>query len=304
MIYVLGSINMDIVAAVPYMPVNGETISADKFYLGCGGKGSNQAIAIARLGGKVGMIGKVGNDAYGEVLLKNLFDNGVDAEYVKRSDIPSGIAMIIVENGDNRIILNAGANYSVTQADVDEGLKDAKPGDALIMQLEIPVNIVEYAAGKAKEKAMTVILNPAPAKQLPQSLLSCVDIICPNESETKILTGIEITDDVTLALAVKKFYSMGVGRVVITMGGKGAYVTEGNTITHIPPRKVIPVDTTGAGDTFIGALTLMLENGEAIEKAGEFASAASSITITREGAAKSIPSLEEVKALMSSPEKA
>ncbi len=303
MIYVLGSINMDIVASVPYMPVNGETISAEKFYLGCGGKGSNQAIAIAKLGGKVSMIGKVGNDAYGRVLLENLSDNGVDAEYVTKTDTPSGIAMIIVEDGDNRIILNAGANYSISKTDVDEGLSQAKSGDVLIMQLEIPIDIVEYAAIKAKEKGMTVVLNPAPAKSLPSSLLSCVDIICPNESETKILTGIDIVDDVTLALAVKAFYSMGVERVVVTMGGKGAYVTDGNTITHISPRKVVPVDTTGAGDTFIGALTLMLGNGKTIKEAGDFASVASSIAITREGAAKSIPTLEEVETLMAECEK-
>lgn len=298
MIYVLGSINTDMVAAVPYMPENGETLSANKFFINCGGKGANQAIAIAKLGGKVAMIGKVGRDANGEVLLRNLKDNGVDAGFVTYADCPSGIAMIIVENGDNRIILSAGANYAVTKSDVDDGLRGAVPGDVLIMQLEIPMEIVNYAAKRAKEKGMTVILNPAPAKELPVSLTENVDIICPNESEAKILTGIEIEDDVTLALAVKALYKKGVKSVVLTMGAKGAYVTSGNTITPIPPRKVTPVDTTGAGDTFIGALAVKLTENEDIVSAGKFASYAGSITITREGASSSIPTLEEVKSLM------
>ena len=295
MIYVLGSINADMVAAVPYMPVNGETISADKFYTSPGGKGSNQAVAIAKLGGKVKMIGKVGDDAQGKALIDNLTASGADASGVTYSDRPTGIAMIIVENGDNRIILSAGANYDYCEEDVDEGLKDAQSGDYLIMQLEIPLDIVCYAAEVAHKKKMTVVLNPAPAVSLPERLLANVDIICPNESETEILTGISVKDEVSLAAAVSELYRSGVKNVVITMGGKGAYVTNGSTVTHIPPRKVAVVDTTAAGDTFIGALVLKLSAGESIENAGKFASVASSITITREGAAKSIPTLEEVE---------
>lgn len=295
MIYVLGSINMDMVAKVPYMPVNGETLTADKYYVNPGGKGANQAVAIAKLGGKVAMIGKVGPDETGDALKANLKDMGVDESMVTRADVPSGIAMIIVEGGDNRIILYKGANHAVTKADVDEGLKNAQAGDALIMQLEIPLEIVAYAAAVAKEKGMLVVLNPAPAVPLDADLLKNVDIIAPNESETEILTGVSLDSDVHIALAVKKLYQLGVKRVIITMGSRGAIVTNGQTITPIEPRKVKAVDTTSAGDTFVGATVLRYLAGDTLEEAAKFASVASSITITREGAAQSIPTLEEVK---------
>lgn len=300
MIYVLGSINMDMVAKVPYMPVNGETLTADKYYVNPGGKGANQAVAIAKLGGKVAMIGKVGSDETGDALKSNLKNMGVDESMVTRADVPSGIAMIIVEGGDNRIILYKGANHAVTKADVDEGLKNAKEGDALVMQLEIPLGIVTYAAAAAKEKGMLVVLNPAPAVPLGEDLLENVDIIAPNESETEILTGVSLDSDVHIALAVKKLYQLGVKRVIITMGSRGAIVTCGQTITPIPPRKVVAVDTTSAGDTFVGATVLRYLAGDTLEDAAKFASVASSITITREGAAQSIPTLEEVKKVIES----
>lgn len=300
MIYVLGSINMDMVAKVPYMPVNGETLTADKYYVNPGGKGANQAVAIAKLGGKVAMIGKVGSDETGDALKANLKNMGVDESMVTRAEVPSGIAMIIVEGGDNRIILYKGANHAVTKADVDEGLKNAKPGDALVMQLEIPLEIVAYAAAVAKEKGMLVVLNPAPAVPLDADLLKNVDIIAPNESETEILTRVSLDSDVHIALAVKKLYQLGVKRVIITMGSRGAVVTDGQTITPIEPRKVKAVDTTSAGDTFVGATVLRYLDGDTLEDAARFASVASSITITREGAAQSIPTLDEVKKVIES----
>lgn len=189
MIYVLGSINMDMVANVPYMPKSGETLSADKFYTNPGGKGANQAVAIAKLGGEVKMIGKVGNDAFGAPLKEHLSAFGVNVDFVTRAETNSGLAMIIVEKGDNRIILDKGANYAITEKDVDEGLFDAKEGDVLVMQLEIPLEIVEYAARLAKSKNMTVVLNPAPAVKLNENLMQYVDIVAPNESEAEILTG-------------------------------------------------------------------------------------------------------------------
>lgn len=303
MIYVLGSINMDMVAKVPYMPVNGETLTADAFYVNPGGKGANQAVAIAKLGGAVKMIGKLGRDANGAALKNNLITMGVDAKSVTECDVNSGVAMIIVENGDNRIILDKGANHAVTEADVDEGLKNAEAGDTLIMQLEIPLSVVEYAAKSAKAKGMTVLLNPAPAVKLSAELLSNVDIIAPNESEIEILTGVKPTGDVELALGVKNLYRLGVKRVIVTLGSRGSAIAEGQTITYIPPRKVDVVDTTGAGDTFVGAVALRLETGDTLEQAARFATVASSITITREGAAKSIPTLEEVKAIIQSEDK-
>ena len=300
MIYVLGSINMDMVARVPRMPVGGETLTADKYYVNPGGKGANQAVAIAKLGGKVAMIGKVGSDETGDALKNNLKAMGVDESMVTRADVPSGIAMIIVEGGENRIILYKGANHSVTKADVDEGLKNAKPGDALVMQLEIPLETVTYAAAVAKQKGMLVLLNPAPAVPLVEELLKNVDIIAPNETETEILTGVGLDSDVHIALAVKKLYQLGVKRVIITMGSRGSIVAEGQTITPVEPRKVKAVDTTSAGDTFVGATVLRYLDGDTLEDAARFASVASSITVTREGAAQSIPTLEEVKKVIES----
>lgn len=300
MIYVLGSINMDMVARVPHMPVGGETLTADKYYVNPGGKGANQAVAIAKLGGKVAMIGKVGSDETGDALKNNLKAMGVDESMVTRADVPSGIAMIIVEGGENRIILYKGANHSVTKADVDEGLKNAKPGDALVMQLEIPLETVTYAAAVAKQKGMLVLLNPAPAVPLGEELLKNVDIIAPNETETEILTGVGLDSDVHIALAVKKLYQLGVKRVIITMGSRGSIVAEGQTITPVEPRKVKAVDTTSAGDTFVGATVLRYIDGDTLEDAARFASVASSITVTREGAAQSIPTLDEVKKVIES----
>lgn len=300
MIYVLGSINMDMVARVPHMPVGGETLTADKYYVNPGGKGANQAVAIAKLGGKVAMIGKVGSDETGDALKNNLKAMGVDESMVTRADVPSGIAMIIVEGGENRIILYKGANHSVTKADVDEGLKNAKSGDALVMQLEIPLETVTYAAAVAKQKGMLVLLNPAPAVPLGEELLKNVDIIAPNETETEILTGVGLDSDVHIALAVKKLYRLGVKRVIITMGSRGSIVAEGQTITPVEPRKVKAVDTTSAGDTFVGATVLRYLDGDTLEDAARFASVASSITVTREGAAQSIPTLDEVKKVIES----
>ncbi len=299
MIYVLGSINMDMVAVAPYMPKNGETLTANKYYTNPGGKGANQASAIAKLGGKVKMIGKVGDDAYGPVMRDNLAFYGVDVEDVTVAEnCNSGVALIIVVDGDNRIILDPGANFKVSKEDVDKGLSKAKSGDILIMQLEIPIQIVTYAADVAKQKGMTVILNPAPAVKLGQDLLCNVDIITPNETETEILTGISPDSEVELALAVKEYYKYGIKNVVITMGSRGAIVTYGNNIVPIEARKVKAVDTTSAGDTYVGAIAVKLDAGVDIVSACKFASVASSITVTRAGAAQSIPTLEEVEQIM------
>lgn len=298
MIYVLGSINMDLVANVSHMPIAGETMMADKFFVNPGGKGANQAVAVAKLGGEVKMIGKIGTDVYGKALRDNLSANGVDVEFVTEAEGSSGIAIILVEGGDNRIILENGANFKITKGDIESGLSKASAGDILIMQLEIPPEMVEYAAKLAKAKGVKVILNPAPAVPLNDSLLSYCDIVSPNESECEILTGINPSDDVNIALAVKHFYKKGVGQVVITLGAKGAVVTEGNIITPIEPQKVKVVDTTSAGDTFIGACALKLYEGRDIVEAGRFASVASSITIQRAGASSSIPTKEEVEKVL------
>lgn len=300
MIFVLGSINMDIVARVPYIPKQGETMNADKFYVNQGGKGANQAVAIAKMGGQVKMIGKVGSDAFGVELKQTLLSYGVDITNVGDSKVNSGLAMIIVYENDNRIILDAGANYDVTEKDVDDGLKDAKEGDILIMQLEVPLSIVEYASVKAKEKGMITILNPAPAKELSDLTLANTDILAPNESETEILSGVCPNGDVELALAAKALYRKGVKKLLVTLGSRGSAVIEGQNITYVPAKKVNAVDTTSAGDTFVGATALMLSKGKTLLESAQFATYASAITVQREGAAQSIPTLEEVQAFIDS----
>ena len=300
MIFVLGSINMDIVARVPYVPKQGETMNADKFYVNQGGKGANQAVAIAKMGGQVKMIGKVGSDAFGVELKQTLLSYGVDITNVGDSKVNSGLAMIIVYENDNRIILDAGANYDVTEKDVDDGLKDAKEGDILIMQLEVPLSIVEYASVKAKEKGMITILNPAPAKELSDLTLANTDILAPNESETEILSGVCPNGDVELALAAKALYRKGVKKLLVTLGSRGSAVIEGQNITYVPAKKVNAVDTTSAGDTFVGATALMLSKGKTLLESAQFATYASAITVQREGAAQSIPTLEEVQAFIDS----
>ena len=295
-VYVLGSINTDLVISSPYIPKSGETVTGSNFFTARGGKGANQAVACARLGGNVLMCGCVGNDAFGLTAVEALKQEGIGVSAIRAVDgVSTGTAVIIVTDGDNRIILDKGANYAITEKDVDEGLFDAKEGDVLVMQLEIPLEIVEYAARLAKSKNMTVVLNPAPAVKLNENLMQYVDIVAPNESEAEILTGTSPAGDVEIALTVKKLYALGAKRVIITLGGRGSVISEGQTITYIKPRKVKVVDTTSAGDTFIGAFVLKFAGGASAAEAANFASVASSITITREGAANSIPTLKEVQ---------
>lgn len=295
MIYVLGSINADFVANVKRMPKAGETMASESFFINQGGKGANQAVAIAKLGENVKFIGKVGSDANGEMLKNSIRSFGVDVSNLSVADCASGIALIIVENGENRIILDRGANFKITDADVDAALKNAKSGDIFVTQLEIPLKTVEYALCKAKEKGMITILNPAPAVKLSSEILSYVDVITPNETETEILTGINPVDEVHITLAVKHFYGRGIKNVIITLGSRGSAVSFGNEITLVDAKKVKVVDTTGAGDTFIGAVAAQLNRGADIVTACRFATCASAITVSRAGASVSIPTVEEVK---------
>lgn len=298
MIFVLGSLNMDLVAQVSRMPKAGETMYADRFYSNCGGKGANQTAAVAKLGGQVSMIGCVGNDAFGRVMKDTLASYGADVTNIGQTDGPSGVALITVEGGDNRIIIDGGANLKLTKQQIDAALSKAKCGDILIAQLESELAMVEYAFALAKSKDMITVLNPAPARVLPDSLLQSVDLIAPNETETEILTGVSPKNEAHLALAVKHFYGKGIKNVIVTLGSKGAAVSVGQEITYIEPRKVTPVDTTAAGDTFVGAVCVCLDRGMDLVSACRFATVASSVTITRPGAAVSIPSMDEVRAII------
>lgn len=310
MIYVLGSINNDVSLELERMPKKGETIIADGCHMGLGGKGANQAVAIARLAMRgeehkkqVRMIGHVGKDAVGAELIGRLDALDVDTRYVRQVNRTTGTAVVALTGKDNRIIVYSGANLSVSKSDVDEALQSATSQDILLCQLEVPLYVVGYALRQARSLGMTTILNPAPAKELPADFYNNIDIIVPNETETQILTGINPRDFESQKEAMDIFHSRGVRYVVLTLGGNGAAISDGGKlVSHIPARKVNVVDTTGAGDTFVGALALTYPHigMYSFKEACLFATKASSITVSRRGAAESIPCFEEVCALYNS----
>ena len=299
MIYVLGSINHDISLEVERLPKKGETVSADSCRTGLGGKGANQAVAIARLGGgaPIKMIGRVGADAIGSQLIDRLKEYGVGTEFVRQVNRATGTAMITLSEKDNRIIYYSGANSGLSKTDIDEAFEHATSSDTLLCQLEVPLYVVAYALRRARQIGMTTILNPAPAKALPDDIYYNVDIIIPNETETQILTGINPNTDDARRAAIEKFHDYGVPYVVLTLGDKGSAISDGAYVEErIPARKVAAVDTTGAGDTFVGALALTYPHigMYSFREACMFATRAASIAVTRRGAAESVPTAEEV----------
>ncbi len=293
-IFVVGSLNMDLVIKAPYMPENGVTMHGEGFMTNPGGKGANQAAAIGKLGGDVYMVGCVG-DAFGDELKNTLGKYGVHTDYIKkREGVSSGIAVILVVDGDNRIILDAGANAKVGVALIDKALAKAEPGDYLVTQLEIEQDMVEYALKRAKEIGMKTILNPAPAAKISEGILANSDYFIPNQSEAEFYTGIYPSDEETAKKCADILKAQGVKNVVITMGGEGsAAVCKGEYI-KVPCFPAKAIDTTAAGDTFVGALVTKLAEGASMKDAMTFASKASSITVTRRGAQQSIPYRNEV----------
>ena len=272
-------------------PKIGETIIGEKFEVNCGGKGANQAIAVAKLGGNVKLLGCVGNDANGELLINNCKSYGVDVSGIKKFDVNTGVAVITVTNGDNSIILDSGANKMVSEEIIDNNIELFKWADYCLFQFEIPVNTVLYGAKLAKSLGKTVIINPAPMCEFPLELLKYTDIITPNETECMSLLGKEITD---YEYAIKEIMQMGVKTVIVTLGSKGSVYNDGDDIKTREIVKSKVVDTTAAGDTFVAAVIISLAQGKNINEAVNFATYASSITVSREGASKSIPNYNEV----------
>lgn len=293
-IYIVGSLNMDLVIETATMPDAGMTVTGGGFMTNAGGKGANQAAAVGKLGGNAYMVGAVG-ETFGSELLAALSAASVSTEYVERlKGVSSGIAVIVIADGDNRIILDKGANDRVSFATIDRALADASSGDFLITQLEIPQESVRYALKTAKEKGMTTLLNPAPAARLIDGILPYCDYFTPNQSETEFYTGIYPKDEETAKKAVSRLCEAGVGNVVITMGVSGSFAVCGDESYHADAYKVDAVDTTAAGDTFVGAFVTRLSEGASVLDAMRFASKASSITVTRRGAQQSIPTRDEV----------
>ncbi|WP_235846989.1 ribokinase [Neobacillus soli] len=294
-ILVIGSLNMDLVAHVPHLPHPGETISSIKFQQSPGGKGANQAVAAAKLGGNVAMIGRVGADDHGQMLLNNLRQAGVDVTGI-RQEGTTGMAFINVsKDGENHIILVPGANHKVSRADIDDSIHLIQACDFIIMQLEIPLDVVDYVLTIASEHQKEVILNPAPGQPLSTKMLGMVHTLIPNETELQQLTGMPVTtiDEIVAAALVLK--TSGVARIIVTMGEKGSLLLNEELQVHIPAVKVIPVDTTAAGDAYIAAFAVGLTKGLSDSESAEFATLVSAIVVTREGAQLSLPTLEEVK---------
>ncbi len=261
-----------------------------------GGKGANQAVAAARLGGNVSFVSSIGNDIFGKESLNNFSEAGIDSQYVTvQEDIPSGTALILVDaEGENSIAVASGANSSITTSDIDKAIPAIQAARYMLIQLEIPLPIVSYCLEIAAQEHCKVILNPAPAQALDDKDLQKVSIITPNETEAEILTGVEVNDFDSARKAAIILRSKGIENVIITMGSEGAYVLTSTIDQLIPTKKVTAVDTTAAGDTFNGALAVALSENMELKEAVAFANHAAAISVTRKGAQASVPFRKEL----------
>jgi len=295
-IIVVGSSNTDMVIKTRHLPRPGETVIGGTFFMNPGGKGANQAVAIARLGGQVSFICKTGSDIFGHQSQQLFEEEGIDTSYVfSDSKNPSGVALITVdENAENCIVVASGANANLKPADLAKVEDAIAEAEIVLMQLEIPMLTVEYVAEIAYRKEKKVILNPAPAHSLSERLLRHLHIITPNETEAEIISGIKIEDLSSAKAAAAVIAGMGVRNVIITLGSKGALVYNADIIEMIPALKVKAIDTTAAGDVFNGALTVALSEGRSLTEAVRFACKASAISVTRIGAQSSVPYRNEV----------
>lgn len=297
----VGSINMDLIVRSPRFPKPGETIIGSSFFTAPGGKGANQSVAAARAGGKVSHIGRVGKDDFGSALLSTMVGDNIDCDNViMDADHATGIALIVVEDsGENSIVVASGANMHVSPQDIEHIADQISSAAVLLLQLEIPIETVIFAASIAHQSGCRVLLNPAPAQSLPPELLQNVDILIPNESETHILTGLPVEDDDQLRASASSLLDLGVEMVILTMGERGAMLIHPEQSTHIAPFRVDPVDTTAAGDAFVGAFAAALADGEPIDKAVIWGNAAGALAATKMGAQPSLPAREDIERLFS-----
>ena len=295
-IVVIGSCNTDMVINTERLPRPGETIIGGNFFMNAGGKGANQAVAAARLGGDVCFVAKVGNDHFGSHAIEQYKAEGIDVQQISiDSEQPSGVALIMVDNkGENCIAVASGANALLSPEDINRAEEAIDNGDIVLMQLETPMETVEYAASMAHSKGKKVILNPAPALPLPETLLKNLYMIIANETEAEFISGIRITDMESVCRAADIIGDKGVENVVITLGSKGAFIKENGAYHKVPALKVKAVDATAAGDTFCGALCVALAEQKGILEAVEFANRCAAITVTRMGAQSSLPYRSEV----------
>lgn len=295
-IYVIGSSNTDMVVKAKSLPQPGQTVLGGEFFMNPGGKGANQAVAAARLGGAVVLVANVGNDVFGEQALQHFQEENIDCTYVtKDPKNPSGVALISVdEQAENHIVVAPGANEHLTKSHTD-AVFDRIPADAIVLiQLEIPMETVAHVIAKAREKGIRAIVNPAPAASLPEASLKSLFLLTPNESEAALLTGIPVTGEQSAKEAAKKLLEMGVENVIVTMGSKGALWVDNHGANYLSVPPVKAVDTTAAGDCFNGALAVGLARKMTIKEAADFACQAAAISVTRFGAQASMPYLREL----------
>jgi ribokinase len=294
----VGSINMDLVARMPKIPRPGETLLGGAFKMIPGGKGANQAVAAARLGAQVIMIGCVGNDSFGEEMRVTLSNEGIDTTHIRvHPEQSTGVALIQVDSqGQNSIAVASGANFCLTSEDIEKALQAIGGFDALVMPLETPLETIYTACRIASGKGALVLLNPAPAQVLEKDLLQMIDYLIPNEFEIALMADLTIQSAFDLNQAASKLLSQGVKNLIVTLGSRGAIYFNGDAKDNlsIPAFQVETVDTTAAGDCFVGALAVGLCEGKSISAAAEFACAAAAISVTRFGAQPSLPSRREI----------
>jgi len=298
---VIGSFMMDLMSRTPHLPVPGETVMGGPFKMGPGGKGSNQAVAAARLGANVSMIVSLGDDYFGDVAYRNLVEEGVRADHVKRVvGAATGAALIMVDEstGENMIVVAPGSNSQLKPADVEKARERIVASDCVLLQLEIPIETVERAIDTAHSGNVKVILNPAPGRPLPDSMLSKVDVLTPNETEAAAITNQSVKDMETAEKAGQALLRRGCKNVVVTLGSAGALCISDEGSYHVPAFKVKAVDTTGAGDAFNAALAVALAEGLSPIDAVRFANAAGAICVTRLGTSPAMPSRVEVDDLL------
>lgn len=295
-ICVIGSLNMDLVVNVDTMPKPGQTIIGSNFKEVPGGKGANQAVAMARLNGNVSMIGKVGEDGFGQTLINSLKNDKVDTTYIQTSKGATGVALITVDkNAQNSIVVSPGANFEVKEDDIDNNIEAIKNSDIVVLQLETPLNTIKYALNKAKELNKYTILNPAPAVKLDDEIIKNVDLLTPNETELEIISGVSIETEEDIQKAAQIMIEKGVKELIVTLGSKGSLYINKEKSMFKKAYKVEAVDTTAAGDSYTGALAVALSKDKNIEDAMDFASKVGALSVLKEGAQSSLPTLEDVK---------
>lgn len=295
-ILVLGSLNLDLVMHVPRVPEAGETLASDSSETFCGGKGANQAVACARMGAAVSMIGRVGDDPAGQMLRDALAEDGIALDGVITTEqTASGVAVILLTpDGQNRILLSAGANARVSADDVAAQSGKFDAARMLVCQLEIPLETVEAAAALAAKCSVPVLLNPAPARALPNSLLKRVDYLVPNESEASLLTGMKVHDVPTAIEAAQALRARGVRCVVITLGALGIVISDEQGSRHMPALPATVVDTTAAGDSFIGGFATGVAEGLGVDEAVRLGLSVARLCVGRAGAQASLPHRREL----------